>query len=497
MAHDTVLQTVTPESLGIPSDGITAFVRTLKERKLREHSVLILRHGKICAEGYGPDFGEEKLHRIYSVSKTFVTAGIGRLIFEGRLKLDDKIVSFFPDMVKEPVEPEIAEMTVRDLLIMSTPFREGTYSFDPSCQNWAETFFNTKPEKIPGCLFHYDTSGTYILNVIVERLTGEPILEYLKKTVFRKIGFSEDAWCIQAPEGNSWCGSGVLCTSRDLAKLAIIFKNKGWYDGEQVLPEDFIEEATSLQIANAIQGRADNCIEGYGYGYFVWRTWRGGYAFFGMGDQIVLTVPDKDLILVTTADNQFSPTARVVLMRAFWDHVVDRCSDGPLPENRAEYEKMVAEITDLPLPMAEGSAHSFLENRIQDKVFRATRPNTMGITEFSFHFEGDEGEFRYTNARGKKVIRFGLGKYVSGTFPEIYSGRRMSTPGDREYRTTACGVFPDEMTFTFRCDIIDWYFGQLTAIFGFKDNECGYRMTTNAENFLQGYYGWGEGVMED
>lgn len=496
MAHDMVLKTVTPESVGVPSEGVEAFVKTVKDMKLREHSILVLRHGKIIAEGYAPQFGEDQLHRMYSVSKTFVAAAIGRLIFEGRLTLKDKIIKFFPDQVKGPVEPQVEAMTIRDLLIMSTPYAETTYNFSKEiCSDWVGSFFKAKAVKDPGAIFKYDTSGTFILNVIVERITGIPLLEYLKQTIFKKIGFSQDAWCVKSPENYSWVGSGVLCTTRDLAKLAILFANGGWYDGEQVLPEDFVKEATSRQIDNNFRGRAENCIEGYGYGYKVWMTWRGGYAFFGMGDQFAVTVPDKDLILVVTADNQGDPNAAPVLLRAFWENIVDRTVDGVLPENPAAYESMKNEVSYLPLPIIDGMAHAFIENEINGKVFKATRKNDTGITEFSFHFSGDMGEFRYTNARGKKVIKFGLGKFVEGTFPEIYAGENIQEPCDHEYRCAACAVFQDDHTLSLRVDVIDWYFGNLTATFGFKDGECGYRMVKNAENFMNDYWGWGEGQM--
>lgn len=496
MAHDTVLKTVSPESVGIPSEAITAFVRRVKEWKLREHSLIVLRHGDICAEGYAPVSGEDKLHRMYSVSKTFVTAGIGRLIFEGKLHLDDKVVSFFPDKIKGPIPEELAETTVRHLLMMATPHTDGTYTWSPDCTNWTNDFFTAPCTHVPGTIFRYDTSGTYVLSVLVERLSGKPIMEYLKSTIFAKAGFSKDAWCVKAPEGNSWCGSGVMCTSRDLAKLAIIFKDGGRWNGEQVLPEDFVREATSCMIDNNFKGRAENCVEGYGYGYFVWRTWRGSYSFWGMGDQFAVTVPDKDIILIATADNQGSPCAAPNLFEAFWDCVVDRATDGPLPENSEALAEMQREIGYLPLPIIDGDAHSLVENEIDGRVFRATRPNEMGITEFSFRFFGDVGEFHYTNARGAKVIRFGLGKYEDGTLQESYSGARIHEPCDHEYKTTACAVFVEPHKLVLRCDVVDWYFGNLTATFGFKGDACGFRMVKNAEDFMRDYFGWGEGRAE-
>ncbi len=493
MAHDTFFQTVTPESVGIPSAALTAFLQKLRDYTLHEHSLLVLRHGKICAEGYVPFAGEEKLHRIYSSSKTFVTATIGRLIMEGRLGLNDKVAPYFQDLLPETVPPEVEEMTVRHLLMMATPFSETTYSFAPSCTNWISTFFNTKPSHLPGAVFRYDTSGTYTLNVLAERLTGKPIAEYLRETVFADMGFSEDAWCIRAPEGHSWCGSGMMCTSRDLAKLALVFLNGGCVNGKQVLPEDFVREATSRQIDNNTLGQVINPHNGHGYGYFIWRSWKNSYLFQGMGDQLAITVPDKDLILVTTADNQGNPRSMTDVMEAFWECVVERVSDDPLPEDPSSFAAMREAYGALSLPVPEGEKHSAYEAVLQDRVYEATRPNEMGITRFSFHFEGDTVEFRYTNARGDKKIVFGLGHYEHGVLPERYAGACISEPMDRGYETEACAVFTAPQQLLLRCDVVDWYLGNFTAVFGFRDDVCGFRMTKNAENFLHDYAGWGEG----
>lgn len=493
MAHDHYFKTVTPESVGIPSSAITSYVRKLKELQLREHSILILRGGKICAEGYAPFCSEEKLHRAYSVSKTFVTAAIGRLIFEGRLSIDDKVAQFFPDKLPEVVPPEIEEMTVRHLLMMSTPHDGTTYTWDPEKPDWTGSFFTTKPSHIPGTIFNYDTSGTFILNVLVERMTGMPIMEYLKETVFRDMDFSKDSWCVKAPDGYSWCGSGVLCTARDLAKLGLVFMNGGYVGNTQVLPEDFVKEATSRMIDNNLKGRAENCYDGYGYGYFIWRTWKNTFSFIGMGDQLVICIPEKDMMVVTHADNQGSSRSQMYNFKVLWDCLMDHVVDGALPENPEAYKEMLEEISDLSLPIPNGKAHSMYQNELNDRVYVATRENEMGITKFSFHFDGDEGEFRYTNARGDKVIRFGLGKYVDGEFPEEYSGEQIHTPAGRYYKCTACAVFVEPQKLLLRCDVVDWYFGSVTATFGFRDDVCGFRMVKNAEAFMNDYFGWGEG----
>ena len=94
------------------------------------------------------------------------------------------------------------------------------------------------------------------------------------------------------------------------------------------------------------------------------------------------------------------------------------------------------------------------------------------------------------------LLKLGLGKYEDGTLQESYSGARIHEPCDHEYKTTACAVFVEPHKLVLRCDVVDWYFGNLTATFGFKGDACGFRMVKNAEDFLRDYFGWGEGRAE-
>src|SRR5690606_31951476 len=134
--------------------------------------------------------------------------------------------------------------------IMSTPNSANSYTRDDS--DWAATFFQKEPSHPPGTIFSYDTSATVVLNTIVERISGVPFLEYMRPRLLDPIGFSENAWCIQTPEGTSWGGSGVICTLQDMAKLAYVCLNKGRWDGRQLISEEYIREATSKQIDTSI-----------------------------------------------------------------------------------------------------------------------------------------------------------------------------------------------------------------------------------------------------
>jgi len=224
-----------PESQGIPSGAILNFLNRIDAERINMHGCLLLRHNRIAAEGYWSPWTADQKHRMYSTSKSFVSLAVGMMVEDGKLALDDKVVDHFPDKLPDSVHPWLAAQTVRDLLTMWTAHTRTTYTRDDP--DWVRTFFNKQPSHPSGSVFSYDTYATVVLNAIVERLADKPFLDFIRPRFLDKIGFSQDAFCIRTPEGISWGGSGVICTLRDLAKVALTTMNNGRWGNEQLLPE--------------------------------------------------------------------------------------------------------------------------------------------------------------------------------------------------------------------------------------------------------------------
>ena len=175
---DILNQFCKPEEVGVSSEWISDYIRTLNDKRKICHSFLMIRHGKVFAEGYWAPFHKDFMHRMYSVSKSFVSAAIGMLADEGQISLDDRIITYFPDQDDGNVHPLIHEMTIRDMLMMATCHKHNSYGVGD--ENWLRTFFHphTEPDHPAGTEFRYDTAATYTLDVLVERLTGKTFLEY-------------------------------------------------------------------------------------------------------------------------------------------------------------------------------------------------------------------------------------------------------------------------------------------------------------------------------
>lgn len=494
-----ILQFASPCEAGLDPELVLNFLDDIEERKLMVHGMVLISHGKVCAEGYWKPFDKDFLHRMYSVSKTFVSAAIGALIDEGKISLDDKIASFFPDKVidtpEKPLSPYMKDATIRDLLRMETPQNESTYGFSDS--DWLATFFEKEPSHPAGTFFRYDTSGTYTLDVLVERMTGKTFLEYLKEKALLEIGFSKDSYCIEAPEGYAWGGSGVMCTTRDLARFAMLVENDGKFNGKQLLPADYLREAKKRQIDNAPYGYF-TVLSGLGYGYQIWRICDNGYAFEGMGGQLALVWPDKDFIAVFTSDMQGHPMDYNGLVEALRYQVLNKlpvAKVAPKPEKEAELAKRLASLEP---PIPNGVAHAPFEKELNGKYYVIDKNSMgLGLKRIRFLFDGDDGVLEMETEHGMRKIPFGLGHYVLGDFPEThYSGLRIRQPYGKPYREESVATWVEDKKLILRTYVIDKYFGNLVATFGFKGDEVGIFINKYAEDFMNEYPGMAAGRKE-
>jgi CubicO group peptidase (beta-lactamase class C family) len=472
-----------PESLGIPSRAILSFLNRIDTERINMHGFLLVRHNQTAAEGYWAPWSADRKHRMYSVSKSFVSLAVGMMIDDGKLTLDDRVADHFPDKLPEDLHPWLAGSTVRDLLRMSTAHSRTSYTRnDP---DWVSTFFNKPPSHPPGTIFSYDTAATVVLNATVERLADMPFLDYMRPRFLDRIGFSADAFCIRTPKGVSWGGSGVICTLRDLAKVALATMNDGKWGEEQVLPEKYVRAATSKQIDNALRG---NC----GYGYQIWRDEENGFSFRGMGSQYAICFPDSEFLFTCISDTQGAPSGSAI-PAVMGEEIYPHLSDAPLPEDpdaHAELSDKVEQLAILPIP---GNSDARAASAV-DGAWYALEDNPMGITRTRLSFNGDQGTWEYTNGQGDNVVPFGIGQMVAGKFPQRnYFGEQIGSIPGIEYDCMASAAWIDERTLNMEVYITDIHLGGLRISFAFKGEEIGVFMTKQAEFFLDEYSGFAGG----
>ena len=475
----------TPEQAGISAAHVSAFLKRLERFQLSTHSVLMARGNDIFLECYYAPFHKDFKHRMYSVSKSFVSVAVGFCEQEGLLSLDDPMLKYFPEYASE----QAPNATIREMLMMESAEETAVKSwFNTVTDDRVACYFTPYVKKYPHTLFSYDSAGSYMLGVIVEKVTGKPFLRYLQEKVLDGIGFSKDAYCLQAPGGYSWGDSGVMCTAKDLMLFARFVLNKGSWAGKQILNRDYLEAATAVQVSTGDYGFAahDAC----GYGYQFWGAPKGCFAMLGMGNQVALCDPVHDFIFVINSDNQGNDHGYEQIFYALYEEIIPHLG-APLAADDAALSALTAQTAALKLFALTGATRSDFAEKIDGVAYRCEE-NRMGIEWLRLTFDRDEGVLYYKNAQGEKKIRFGFGKNVFGKFPqEGYADLVGMVPTKGHYYDCAASAdWVEPQKLRIRVQIIDKYFGNLAIVIGFRDAaHLSLRMRKRAEHFLDEYNG--------
>lgn len=302
--------------------AVLDFIGQLARDGVMMHGFLLAHRGRTLAEGYYAPFDSRTPHRLFSVSKTATGLAVGLLYTDGALKLEDRIVSFFPDKLPGDIKPWMAEMTLHNLLRMATCFDRTAFN-SKTDTDWVAGFFRAEPLHKPGTVFSYDTSATHTLGALVERLSGDRLLGFLEKRLFGPLGMDGQKRWLRDPMGICQAGSGLVMTLRDLSLLAGFLLG----DGGGLISRDFLDRMRSVQITT-IQRKIPE--ERHGYGYQIWHT-REGLAMLGMGGQLAIILPGSGLTLCTIADTQLDPLGMQHIFDAFYAHLrrVDQAPSDP------------------------------------------------------------------------------------------------------------------------------------------------------------------------
>ena len=311
-------------------DDLTAamekYVQGAEEQKLNIQSVMVLQHGKVLYEKWWNGGEAETPHVLNSVSKTFTSAAVGLAIGEGLLSLDDKLVSFFPDELPESPSENLQKVTIHNLLTMNSGHdREPDRS---KADTWAEAFLNAPIEHEPGTYYCYNSLGTYMLSAIVQKVTGEKVVDYLQPRLFDPLGIEAPRWD-ESPQGINCGGWGLYLKTEDLAKMGQLLLQKGKWNGKQILPEEYATEATRKQVPcvpswirfDEIEKSGmtpENSDWVHGYGYQIWRCRHNAYRADGAGGQYIIVIPDKDAVVINTADLQDMQAE----LNLVWDYIL-------------------------------------------------------------------------------------------------------------------------------------------------------------------------------
>ena len=390
---NTITSTTFPEVTGISASCIMDALREIDTRGISMHSFLFCKDNCLVAEGYYAPVKKNDLHRMFSVTKSFVSIAIGFLQEEGRLSLDDSIVKFFPEYVPNTSEahPWLLATTIRDMLSMRSCHASTTYDKFSSKTDWVKSFFTVAPTHKPGTVFHYDTSSSHTLCALVEKLTGMKMLDYLRNKVLNEIGFSKEAYCLTDGFGVSMGGSGLMATSRDLMLFALLILNNGKLNGKQYISADYIKESTSFQTATCVTGPVPS--ESQGYGLQFWIGEHGSIVCYGMGGQLAILLPEYNTAIVTTADTQGYQGGNQVIYDAIFRHILPELEKKKAPWTPSDEERLAFEQFMSKLAMRPLNHNKAVSETWNNKFENVNDINTSFLTNFRPIMSSFEGTY--------------------------------------------------------------------------------------------------------
>ncbi len=402
-----------PEIEGVSSVNIVSFLKAIEGSQHEFHSFMFLRHGKVIAEGWWDPYKPELKHTLYSASKSFTSTAVGFAVTEKRLKVTDKVISFFPEYLPDNVSSNLADMEVRDLLFMSAGQEpDPTHSITSNDTNWVKAFLALPVINDPGTKFLYNSMATYMLSAIVQKVTGEKVIDYLKPRLFDPLFISGMDWETD-PMGINTGGWGLRLKTEDMAKFGQFYLQKGKWDGRQLLPEAWISEATTSkidQMPEADQAARDSSDWLQGYCYQFWRN-RNNNGFRGDGafGQFIIVMPEKDAVIAITAESLETQKE----LNLVWKYLVPGIKEKKLPENQEAYESLKKMLTELKLPVKTNNIDSPLKTKVSGKTYNLDQ-NAIGLKSIRFDFNDNICNVIMETVNDKYNFRFGYGVWVKG-----------------------------------------------------------------------------------
>jgi CubicO group peptidase (beta-lactamase class C family) len=400
-----------PEAEGVSSNDIVQFLDATSKSKTEFHSFMLLRHGKVIAEGWWNPYRADLKHTMYSCSKSFTATAVGFAVQEKKLSLNDKVISFFPHDLPDTVSKFLSELTVKDVLMMSDGQEpDPTGPVGSKYSNWIKGFLATPIVHEPGSVFLYNSLGTYMLSAMVQKVTGEKILDYLKPRLFDPLDIHGIDWETDL-QGINTGGWGLRLKTEDMAKFAQLFLQKGVWNGKQVLPASWVEEASTMKIMqapDAPQSRRDSSDWLQGYCYQMWRCRHNAFRGDGAFGQFMIVMPEQDAVLAITAE---TPDMQEEL-NLVWQYLLPAFKANKLPADPTASARLKQKIESLALLPPQKNSQS-AATTINGRKFMASS-NVLHLKIISFDFSNDVCKIKFQTDTTGYQIAFGHARWNSG-----------------------------------------------------------------------------------
>ncbi|WP_274652156.1 serine hydrolase domain-containing protein [Paenibacillus humicola] len=451
-----------PEEQGISSASLLTFLEEIERRQLELHGLMILRHGHIVAEGWWKPYRPQIPHAVYSITKSFTSIAAGFAVQEGLIAVKDRVLTYFPEMNTHELKENMRDLTIRNLLTMTTGHQTDTARFgvtpdflnhaaevrvgDRYDGDYVRGFLELPLQKAPGTWFLYNSGASHLLGAIVERVTGVRLVDYLQPRLYEPLGIGKPSWD-RAPNGGNTGGWGLRLKTEDLARFGQFLLNKGVWNGERLLPAAWIEEATSCQVPNATETGNTDWIQGYGYQF--WRCRHNAYRGDGAFGQYCIVMPDQDAVIAINGGLQDMQG----VLDAVWEHVLPAMKGPQFESDPTEQEKLVRKLGSLEL----GDKYSMGKSVWTGTKTYRLHENEQGLKRISLTFADDRCVFEWLDGHGAHSLACGLDNWITAN----RSGKSVAVKGGwRDAETFAMYVYQvdsphhDRLTFRFNEDTV-------------------------------------------
>lgn len=407
-AQDIKLPRSMPQAENVAASGILDFLDAVEESPHEMHSLMILRHGNVIAEGWWQPYSPELKHTMYSVSKSFTATAIGFAVQEGMLTVEDKVADVFQGLLPATVGTNLSNLRIKDLLTMSVGHEKEYTGEVVRSDDWVKTFLGMPIAYTPGTKFLYNTAATYMLSAIIEKITGDGLMDYLTSRLFEPLGIQGVDWELD-PNGMATGGYGLRLKTEDMAKFGQLFLQKGKWGGRRILNEAWVEEASTSKIlqdptAEPEAVQASDWLQGYAYQ--MWRSRHDSYRADGAFGQYILVLPEVEAVIAITSETSNMQD----LLNLVWKHLlpafdgnVSAHADGLL-QSRLSQLAVLPEygVSNLPIEMElNGNSYSFGEN-------------SMGLSHLGFEFNEDECVLTLEQSGVSYMLSFGREQWLAG-----------------------------------------------------------------------------------
>lgn len=388
----------TPERHGLSSDTVLAFLDDVQSAGLELHSFMLMRHGDVLAEGWWWPYAPKRIHMTHSATKSVTAAAVGLAMADGLFGIDDKVVSFFPQYVPADASANLHAMTVRDLLTMQTGHAVETSGsvWRPIDTSWVAEFMRIPVAHQPGTFFKYTSAASYMLSAIISRTTGQSTEAYLRPRLFDPMGISRWAWD-SSPGGISTGANGLSWQTSAMLKFAALHAQDGMWNGQRLLPADWVKAATTRQSVGDTTGA---------YGYQWWMGPGSAYYALGLFTQLAIVFPEHGVSLAIFGAIKGSSKLKPLI----WKYFPASFGAAPLPRSAAT-GLLAHRTADLRLLPSLKRSPSPREKLLRGRRFKMA-PNDQNVDWVSFDFHGGRCDYRMADDHGEHRITAGLSDYV-------------------------------------------------------------------------------------